>query len=173
MTKGIPYEALMSLSIEQITEAFPHGARKVGKERYSPADTPENASKPLEKLLKDKKSRQEKPRYLKQSYSRDNYTHVPTQAMGVDKNGRGAPEEAVPRDVQIGISEEARMRHSSTKAEEDRTALLGEQDALRAQLSAHQALAKEKGADIRADVRIVEKRLEVIGRKLGIGEEAA
>lgn len=74
MSKGIPYEALMTLSPEQIAEAFPNGARETGG-RWTPADTPENASKSLKQLLKDKKDRQEKPRFLAARGPRNHLTY--------------------------------------------------------------------------------------------------
>ena len=110
MSRGVPYETIMALPLEAIQQNFPHGARTVSKERWAPADSPENAVKTLDRLIKEKRQRLEQPRYLRQSYSRDNYTHIPNQAVGKDKHGRGAPEEAVPKDVQ---------EHQSRKAEED------------------------------------------------------
>jgi hypothetical protein len=117
VSRGIAFEAILALSLEDIAQSFPHGAREVTKGRYEPADE-EGATQSLDDLIKAKKRMQEKPRYLRQSYSRDNYTPVPNQALGVSKHGHGAPEEAVPEDVQRHITLEAGERFRSSHREE-------------------------------------------------------
>lgn len=132
--RPVPYETIMTLEVETIRLTFPSGVVQVGKgDRWEPAS--KKADRTLARLLRDKKERQERPRYLAASSAHKlrwdkrlerwepapahpdqdiGYTDTPYGAMRPDAG------EAVDEVTQQRLTHEAQERHRAThKAEID------------------------------------------------------
>jgi len=157
-SKPLSYEALMLLSPQEIQALFPYGAMKV-KNLWTPADDESKADKSLRKLLKDKKARSEELRYLDKNPARPPTTQ-PHRAA------EDAP--LIPKNWQERYSKEAEEREAARKDVTVADALKVEKRNLEAQLSVRQQVAKERGIAIRSDIRVIEKRLAEIDRRLGL-----
>lgn len=96
----LTYESLMSLSLDQIREIFPNGASAEGTgvvARWKPAEG--EPDRTLKRLLRDKRSRIEKPRLLHRD-STHGYTDSPALALLREP-------EAIDKETQIQFSKEA------------------------------------------------------------------
>lgn len=64
MSKALLYEHIMDMDERLLKDTYPLGARQDGK-RWVPAERKSKADKTLAGLLRDRKSREEKPEYLR------------------------------------------------------------------------------------------------------------
>lgn len=87
---------------------------------------------------------------------------------------RDEPEpESITAEDQRWITAEVRLREQTRDAEVSVESVAAERDRLTALLATYEALARRKGMNIRSDVRVVERRLQELDRKLGIDRTAA
>lgn len=163
LNQSLPYDAILALSEDELEALFAHGAVHT-KGRWRPAEKGEKADKSFSRLLKDR-PKEEKLEYMKQGYSRSNYTDVRQWALA----GEDAP--VPPRGVTKGYAKEAREGEALSREARRQRELLQERESLRTLLATRHATAREMGVDIRSDVRVIERRLQAIDEKLS--KEAA
>jgi hypothetical protein len=164
---------VLSYSEEEIREMFPKGAVKVGAARWRPALDSKGADRTLKRLLRDKAKRMEPHRLLGAG---SGYVKEPKYALGIRTRHPGEfgePEpEAVDEATQAAFSKGARDNDTGAEVTVSMERLEGERQGLRAQLDTYRRLAEERGVNIRSDLRVVERRLEELDRKLGVRRAA-
>jgi hypothetical protein len=169
-TKPILLDAILELELKGIEKAFPNGViRHEGKgkaqDRFSPAEESIKPDKTLKELLKLKRQRQAPKRLLGKTHG---YTENPAFALYTTPDAGEAVDEVFQRQ----ICEESRVTFDQSRTTTYRERLLAEKKQLQVQLQVCQEKAREQGVNIRSDVRVIERRLAEIHRKLGVGAAA-
>lgn len=184
--RPITLNALLSLELEEIEALFPKGAVAEGKTKWRPAKTKKEAQKSLYVLLVEKRKRVEKPTFMLRGspqprlrWSKKEKRWVESGDWGVEEHGythsasKALDDEGPPPSVVDAYAEESRVTFEQSRTSTYKERLLAEKNQLQAQLDAHREVARERGVDIRSDVRVIEKRLQVINQKLGSQKVAA